>query len=75
MQVEVPGIMGRESHSATACSLSSGLVEVVVFGGTYGRGPMADTTVLRFGEYVVSAHAMISHYRGRAIHKGIGKSS
>ena len=61
VQVTVPGLQSRCQHSATAFNLSPGLIEVVLFGG-YSEWPcnyksycdimpMANTTVLRFGEY------------------------
>ena len=50
------GLNARFGHCAAAYSLSSGITEIVIFGGTT-RYPansgdfIADTTVLRFGEY------------------------
>ena len=53
VQVTVPTLQGRYNHSATAISLSPGLVEVILFGGGYSfNEPIANTTVLRFGECV-----------------------
>ena len=51
----MPGLMARFSHCAAAYSLSSGITEIVIFGGTsiYPANTdnfTADTTVLRFGE-------------------------
>ena len=51
----MPGLKARYAHCAAAYSLSPGLTEIVIFGGTT-RCPkntgdfIADTTVLRFGE-------------------------
>ena len=61
MQVKVPSLQSRCTHSATAFNLSPGLIEVILFGG-YSEWPsnlksaaditpIANTTVLRFGEY------------------------
>ena len=60
MQVDVPGLQARFSHSATAFSLCPGVMEVTLFGGcpewpsnakTGADLPqIANTTVLRFGE-------------------------
>ena len=61
MQVKIPSLQSRCSHSATAFSLSPELTEVTLFGG-YSEWPsnfksdaditpIANTTVLRFGEY------------------------
>ena len=48
VQITVSMLQRRQFHSATAISLSPGLVEVILFGGTY----LAKTTVLRFGKCV-----------------------
>ena len=65
VQVTVPTLQGRLGHSATAISLSPGLVEVILFGGdisnTFEAKPIANTTVLRFGE-CVSCKAEMSHF-------------
>ena len=51
----MPGVKARYAHCAAAYSLSPGITEIVIFGGTT-RHPantdtfIADTTVLRFGE-------------------------
>ena len=49
-----PSLQSRCQHSATALSLSchQGLIEVTLFGGTSDVTctPIANTTVLRFGE-------------------------
>ena len=59
VQVTVPTLQGRYSHSATAISLSPGLVEVILFGGYYSNVEItANTTVLRFGECVSSKAEM-----------------
>ena len=55
MQVAVPNLQSRYGHCAAAFSLSPGITEVVLFGGTNcypvnTKAYMADTTVLRFGE-------------------------
>ena len=55
MQVLVPGLKARCCHCAAAYSLSPGITEIVIFGGTATFPPntgdfLADTTVLRFGE-------------------------
>ena len=51
----MPGLKARYGHCAAAYSLSPGITEVVIFGGTTTYPPksgdfIADTTVLRFGE-------------------------
>ena len=51
----MPGLKARYGHCAAAYSLSSGIAEIVIFGGTttypLNIGDVnADTTVLRFGE-------------------------
>ena len=51
----MPGLKARYAHCAAAYSLSPGITEIVIFGGTT-RFPsntgdvIADTTVLRLGE-------------------------
>ena len=55
LQVTPPeSVRGRYYHSITATSLGPGLSEVVMFGGQlkYWGDPIAETTVLRFGEGV-----------------------
>ena len=75
VQVTVPSLESRSFHSATAFSLSPGLTEVTLFGGcsewpsnlksVADVTPIANTTVLRFGEYVhlmcavLSCHALL----------------
>lgn len=59
-QVEVPGLQARYLHSATAFSLTPGLIDIVIFGGcnelpTVAKkdcdySKTASTTVLRFGK-------------------------
>ena len=49
VQVRVPTLQSRSSHSATAFNLSPGLTEVILFGGFNERSYIAETTVLRFG--------------------------
>jgi hypothetical protein len=52
-QVKVAGLKRRRYHSAASCYISSGLSEVVLFGGLdESYHTLADTTVLRFGEYM-----------------------
>ena len=51
----MPGLKARCGHCAAAYSLSPGITEIVIFGGTATFPPntgdyLADTTVLRFGE-------------------------
>ena len=71
VQVTVPSLQSRCEHSATVFSLSPGLTEVTLFGGLSGFPcnpmfaedftPIANTTVLRFGEYtscVLYCHVM-----------------
>ena len=51
----MPGVKARYGHCAAAYSLSPGITEIVIFGGST-RIPaktdyfIADTTILRFGE-------------------------
>ena len=59
VQVKVPGLQERFYHSAAAFHLSPGMTEVTIFGGSewphkWLRSDLtliANTTVLRFGEY------------------------
>ena len=51
----MPGLKARCGHCAAAYSLSPGITEIVIFGGSTRRPTktdtfIADTTVLRFGE-------------------------
>ena len=51
----MPGLEARYAHCATPYSLSSGINEIVIFGGStkYPTSTvdfLADTTVLKFGE-------------------------
>ena len=51
----MPGHKARYGHCAAAYSLSPGITEIGIFGGTTTYPPdtgdfIADTTVLRFGE-------------------------
>ena len=52
--VQLPSLQSRCRHSATVFSLSPNLADVVIFGGYYKCSadvtPIANTTVLRFGE-------------------------
>lgn len=58
MQIVIPGLKARYSHSATAFTLAPGLTDVILFGGcsqlsskdNANYSEMADTTVLRFIE-------------------------
>ena len=55
LQVTPPkSVRGRWGHSITATSLGPGLTEVLMFGGSLelGSDPIAETTILRFGEGV-----------------------
>ncbi len=59
LQVTPPESMTpRHSHSITATSMGPGLTEVLVFGGCSSvlsaDHPIAETTILRFGERVHS---------------------
>ena len=61
VQVQLPGLQSRSLHSAAAFRLSPGMTEVTIFGGCpewpsnyrsfCDLSPVANTTVLRFGEY------------------------
>ena len=71
VQVHVPSLQPRWGHSATAVSLGPGLTEVTIFGGYY-RKPLANTTVLRFGESMTSSifggnERRVIEYRGEAL--------
>ena len=46
-------LIQRFGHGAAALTVNSDCVEVILFGG-YGKHgpPMADTTILRFGEWL-----------------------
>ena len=66
VQVTVPSLQSRCWHSATAFSLSPGLIEVTLFGGfsewpsnskpDADLTPIANATVLRFGECIYLMH-------------------
>ena len=46
-------LIQRFGHGAAALTVNSDCVEVILFGGCDNRhSPMADTTILRFGELV-----------------------
>ena len=46
-------LIQRERHGAAALIVNSDCVEVILFGGYSKHGSlMADTTILRFGEFV-----------------------
>ncbi len=64
LQVTPPeSVTPRCVHSITATSLGPGLTEVLVFGGkqTFLGNPIADTTILRFGEQLLVHVAMATH--------------
>ena len=50
-QIPVPTLQPRCGHSAGAYSLSPGLTEVVIFGGDNGCCILANTLIMRFGEF------------------------
>ena len=79
VQVKLPGLQARFYHSAAAFRLSPGMTEVTIFGGcpewqNYVRSdadfsPLANTTVLRFGEYtscvcIVSCSHVVINFVG-----------
>ena len=45
-------LLQRHSHCAAAVTVNSDCVEVILFGGYHNYSPIADTTILRFGELV-----------------------
>ena len=61
VQVKIPGLQSRFSHSAAAFRLNPGMTEVTIFGGCHewpnnwksdaDLSQIANTTVLRFGKY------------------------
>ena len=58
VQVPVTDLQSRYGHCAAAFTLSPGIAEVVLFGGSTALPPnlsnfIAETTVLRFGKYIV----------------------
>ena len=58
VQVPVTDLQSRYSHCAAAFTLSPGIAEVVLFGGSTALPPhisnyIAETTVLSFGKYIV----------------------
>ena len=58
VQVPVTDLQSRYCHCAAAFTLSPGIAEVVLFGGSNAILPrsstfIAETTVLRFGKYTV----------------------
>ena len=65
LQVTPPeSVRGRYGHSITATSLGPGLTEVLMFGGMLellGGAPIAETTILRFGEGVDTVHVLHCH--------------
>ena len=62
VQVKVPGLQARKSHSAAAFSLAPGVVEVTIFGGYSGSSVLSKTTVLRFGELAYkTVHHLYMH--------------
>ena len=55
VQVPIPNLQPRRGHCVAAFSLSPGIIEVVIFGGSTSYpatsyNAIADTKVLRFGE-------------------------
>ena len=61
LQVTPPeSVRGRYHHSLTATSLGPGLTEVLMFGGClkWDGDPIAETTILRFGEGVHTVHCI-----------------
>ena len=58
VQVPVTDLQSRYHHCAAAFTLSPGIAEVVLFGGSTDypitiETLIAETTVLRFGKYIV----------------------
>ncbi len=61
MQLKVPNLQPRFSHSATSFGIGPGIVEVTIFGGCSEWTKMiavdmvylANTTLLRFGENII----------------------
>ena len=58
VQVPVTDLQSRYNHCAAAFTLSPGIAEVVLFGGCTAYPStietfIAETTVLRFGKYIV----------------------
>ena len=46
-------LIQRQSHGAATLTVNSDCVEVILFGGLdKNYSPMANTTILRFGEFV-----------------------
>ena len=62
LQVTPPeSVRGRWGHSITATSLGPELTEVLMFGASLewpGGDPIAETTILRFGEGIDTLHAL-----------------
>ena len=55
MSEEYKKLIQRWSHGAATLTVNSDCVEVILFGGRNKNGTlMADTTILRFGEYVMN---------------------
>ena len=61
VQVPVTDLQSRYAHCAAAFTLSPGITEVVLFGGSTISPPtfIAETTVLRFGKYTVCMTQLI----------------
>ena len=64
VQVPVTDLQYRHGHCAAAFTLSPGIAEVVLFGGSTTVPPevstfIAETTVLRFGKYTVCMTQLI----------------
>ena len=58
LQVTPPeSVRGRWGHSITATRLGPELTKVLMFGGKSGD-PIAETTILRFGERIDTVHCI-----------------
>ena len=55
-------LIQRLGHGVATLTVNSDCVEVILFGGCDKNvSPMADTTILRFGELVKSKMSQFSH--------------
>ena len=62
LQVKGHHLQPRDSHSATAFTLSQGITEVIIFGGEGSDlHELSATTVLRFGESILRCMFMTPH--------------
>ena len=64
VQVPVNNLKSRGGHCAAAFTLTPGMTEIVLFGGTTASPPklstlIAETTVLRFGKYIICMTRLI----------------